>query len=73
MRRIVTGLGALVVVAAATAAAAQTDAWKEYVYPDDGFAISAPSEPEVTSQPIYVAGAPPTRMSIRSRRGRTQH
>jgi len=56
MRRIVTGLGLLVVVAAATAAAAQTDTWKEYAYPDDGFAISAPSEPEVTSQPIYVAG-----------------
>jgi hypothetical protein len=56
MRRIVTGLGLLVLIAAATAAAAQTDTWKEYVYPGDGFAMSAPSEPEVTSQPIYVAG-----------------
>jgi hypothetical protein len=55
MRRIVTGLGLSVVVAVVTAAA-QSDTWKEYVYRDDGFAISAPSEPEVTSQPIYVAG-----------------
>jgi hypothetical protein len=55
MRRIVTGLGLSVVVAVAMAAA-QTDTWKEYEYPDDGFAMSAPSEPVVTSQPIYVAG-----------------
>jgi hypothetical protein len=55
MKHIVTGLGLSIAFALSTAAA-QTDNWKEYVFNDDGFAISAPSEPELTSQPIYVAG-----------------
>jgi hypothetical protein len=55
MKYFVTVLGLSMALAFA-AAAAQTDNWKEYVYRDDGFAMSAPSEPEVTSQPIYVAG-----------------
>src|SRR5262249_61241417 len=55
MKHFFTGLGLSTALAFATAAA-QTDTWKEYVYRDDGFAISAPSEPELTSQPIYATG-----------------
>ncbi|MGA9037692.1 MAG: hypothetical protein WB505_18990 [Pseudolabrys sp.] len=53
MKHFVTGLGLSIAFALSTAAA-QT--WKEYVFNDDGFAISAPSEPELKSQPINVAG-----------------
>lgn len=55
MKRIVAGLGCIMALAF-TPAAAQTDSWKEYVYTDDGFAMSSPAEPTVTSQPIYVVG-----------------
>ena len=55
MKRIVTALGCAMALSLATAAA-QTDSWKEYVYDDDGFAMSAPAEPTVTTQPIYVVG-----------------
>src|SRR5262252_7888583 len=54
MKPIITGIGLL--IALASGASAQTDSWKEYVFNDDGFTISAPSEPELTSQPINVAG-----------------
>ena len=53
MKPIITGIGLL--IALASGASAQTDSWKEYVFKDDGFTISAPSEPELTSQPINVA------------------
>jgi hypothetical protein len=55
MKRMLAGLGFALALAFATAAA-QTDTWKEYVYNDDHFAMSAPAEPTVTSQPIYVVG-----------------
>ena len=55
MKRIVTALGCAMAFTLVTAAA-QTDTWKEYVYNDDGFAMSAPAEPTLTTQPIYVVG-----------------
>ena len=55
MTRIAAGLGCTLALAVATAAA-QTDNWKEYVYANDRFAMSAPAEPTVTTQPIYVVG-----------------
>ena len=54
MKHIVTGL-VLSMAFALVTGAAQADTWKEYVFDDDGFAVSAPSQPELTSQPIYVA------------------
>lgn len=55
MKRIVTALGCAMALTLVTAAA-QTDTWREYVYSDDGFAMSAPTEPTLTTQPIYVVG-----------------
>ncbi|MBV8745169.1 MAG: hypothetical protein JO134_09030 [Xanthobacteraceae bacterium] len=56
MKHIVAGLGSLAVISVVTAALAQTDSWKEYVYTGDGFAVAAPAEPVRSSQPIYVTG-----------------
>jgi hypothetical protein len=41
-------------------AEAQERTWKEYVYPDDHFAISAPEEPKRDSQRIRVVGGTST-------------
>jgi hypothetical protein len=37
-------------------AAAQDNAWKEYAYPEDDFAISAPAEPKLDKETIRVVG-----------------
>jgi hypothetical protein len=42
------------------AVAAQERAWKEYIYPDDQFAISAPEEPRRETQRIRVVGGTST-------------
>jgi hypothetical protein len=42
------------------AAAGQERAWKEYVYADDHFAISAPAEPKRETQRIRVVGGSST-------------
>jgi hypothetical protein len=42
------------------AAAAQERTWKEYVYADDHFAISAPTEPKRETQRIRVVGGSST-------------
>lgn len=45
---------ALALVLAASAAA-QTTGWKTYTYADDGFSVSFPSDPQVSSQDVPVA------------------
>lgn len=37
------------------------DQWKEYSYPDDGFLVSAPTEPVLTKSPPLPAGQPEPR------------
>jgi hypothetical protein len=54
MRRLILAIGA--VSGSAAIAAAQDKAWKEYVYPEDNFAISAPAQPRVEKQTIRVVG-----------------
>ena len=56
MKHIVAGLSSFALFVLVSAAVAQTDTWKEYVYTGDGFAIAAPAEPARNSQPIYVMG-----------------
>ena len=56
MKHIVAGLSSFALFVLVSAAVAQTDTWKEYVYTGDGFAIAAPAEPARNSQPIYVTG-----------------
>jgi hypothetical protein len=54
MNRLVVAFCGLIALGA-TAALAETP-WQEYVYADDGFAISAPAEPSQEQFPIYVVG-----------------
>jgi hypothetical protein len=54
MRKLIVATGML--VGWAVAAAAQDAAWKEYVYPEDDFAVSAPAEPKLEKQTIRVVG-----------------
>jgi hypothetical protein len=49
-------LATCMLLACPIAAAAQANAWKEYVYPADDFAISAPAEPKLEKQAIRVVG-----------------
>ena len=46
------GLALGLMVCAPVAAAAQGGDWKEYVYPADGFAISAPKQPTVKTETV---------------------
>ena len=54
MRKLIVATGIL--VGWAVAAAAQDAAWKEYVYSEDDFAVSAPAEPKLEKQTIRVVG-----------------
>jgi hypothetical protein len=56
MKRIAYVLGIAATFALTAVAGAQTDTWTEYIYGDDGFAMSAPVEPKLATQPIYVVG-----------------
>src|ERR1700731_1766306 len=54
MKRLVIALCGLIALGT-TAVLAETP-WQEYVYADDGFAISAPAEPSPEQFPVYVFG-----------------
>jgi len=58
MRKLFLPLSSMIAVLAggAVAAAAEDGNWKEYVYPGDDFAISAPAEPSLEKRTIHAAG-----------------
>src|SRR5712692_6319026 len=54
-RNLVRALFFVFLMSRAAAAPPQTDNWKEYVYADDGFAVSAPVQPKMNKGPVKSA------------------
>lgn len=58
MKRRLAAMACIVLSACVASVSAQSSDWKEYVYPDDGFAMSSPSEPKLTKSmvPLKIGG-----------------
>jgi hypothetical protein len=58
MKRRLAAMACIMLLACVASVSAQSSDWKEYVYPDDGFAVSFPSEPTLHTSmvPLKVGG-----------------
>ena len=52
MKRRLAAMACIVLLACVASVSAQSNDWREYVYPDDGFALSFPSEPTLTKSMV---------------------